>query len=210
MSCNCSSSCNCDSGVELIGVTNGVSAPTNTNVVVNGDNTITYTYSDGSTITTSAITVNTPSALSYVYYHSESTDNFSLAADSLAANGDKLRVLYRGTVPNGDSVDLIFDGNSLFSYPNVDQGITLDFKLDLEIVRTSSSNLEYTGTLITFYDIFQITSSSYSYSGLNTIIIDSFRNVTNDTYDFTTALTLAGRESTVTLSLLNVELITNN
>ncbi|MFT7118794.1 MAG: hypothetical protein ACI9LF_001176, partial [Flavobacteriales bacterium] len=62
MACNCSASCNCDSGVELIGVVDGVSAPTTTNVVVNANNTITYTFSDGSTITTSAITVNDPSA----------------------------------------------------------------------------------------------------------------------------------------------------
>lgn len=208
MACNCSASCNCDSGVELIGVVDGVSAPTTTNVVVNANNTITYTFSDGSTITTSAITVNDPSALSYVTYHSSTVDTYTVPANSLATIGDKLKVTYKCSVPSAESLNLKFDSNVICSYVN-SVGETTDMRLEIEIIRNASNKLEFLGEIVVFNPNSIVFGATNVIQTISTVVVDSFEQ-TPDVYDFATDLIIEGGNTNVTLDLLNIELIKND
>jgi len=209
MACNCSSSCNCDSGVELIGVVDGVDAPSISNIVVNGDNTISFTFSDSSTITTAAVTVNDPAALSYLYYHSLSTSSFTLGANLLATEGDKLKILYTGTVPDTDPLNIEFDGNTLFQYTNT-TGNDSEFQVNMEVIRASSNRLQTIGSLSIFNNDVPILGDTNVFTTTSVIQIDSFEGSSN-TYDFTSTIDFDGNGGgTTVISLLNVELITND
>lgn len=62
MSCGCSGNCGCDEGLSVNPGLDGADAPTITDIAINVDNTLTFTFSDGSTIVTdeSLTLVNSP------------------------------------------------------------------------------------------------------------------------------------------------------
>ena len=214
MSCNCSSSCNCDSGVELINSQAGAAAPIITNVVVNGDNTITFTFSDSSTINTGAITVNDPSALTYVLAHfTDGTATFDVPANSLEDDGDKLRITARGTVPGNTggtkSTSLIFGGNGMAGYTNGTSTLSISYLYNLDIIK-DGTDAYITGSIKIFDDSTAIFGNPRNYDIIYEAVIDSLQGGTL-AFDYTTDLTLELTTADgVDVDLFSIELIKNN
>lgn len=218
MACNCSNSCGCNDGIELLVGTNGQDAPTITNITVNADNTITFTFSDSSSITTSEIDVNDPSSLSYILSHTQDEQigggmSVTIPANSLKTTGDKLRIISTGELEEASSIALseslapTLDGNLITSYSNDSIGSTVHYRLELEAIRTNTTELRFQGNLYIYdrdaQDLGKITL-------IDNIIIDSYADVNTDVYDFTSDLEFVIGANKANPDFVNVELIIND
>lgn len=218
MACNCSNSCDCNDGIELLVGTNGQDAPTITNITVNADNTITFTFSDSSSITTSEINVNDPSSLSYILSHTQDEQigggmSVTIPANSLKTTGDKLRIISTGELEEASSIALseslapTLDGNLITSYSNDSIGSTVHYRLELEAIRTNTTELRFQGNLYIYdrdaQDLGKITL-------IDNIIIDSYADVNTDVYDFTSDLEFVIGANKANPDFVNVELIIND
>lgn len=218
MACNCSGSCDCNDGIELLVGTTGQDAPTITNITVNADNTITFTFSDSSSITTSAIDVNDPSSLSYILSHTQDEQigggmSVTIPANSLEATGDKLRIISAGELEEASSIALseslapTLDGNLIISYLNDSIGSTVHYRLELEAIRTNTTELRFQGNLYIYdrdaQDLGKITL-------IDNVVIDSYADVSIDVYDFTSDLEFVIGANKANPDFVNVELIIND
>ena len=132
----------------------GSSAPTVTNIVINPNNTLTFTYSNGTSFTTASPINFNALETSYVFYHSTpnaSNDSFNIPDGTLEADGDYLDIWITGVMDNTpQATDLAYtvDGNENVLIPALYASSLIGggyFKINLQLLRKDATTVVCNG-----------------------------------------------------------------
>lgn len=203
----------CGKGIDVTSPVNGVDAPTISNVNVNADNTLTFTLSDGSVITTSAAITFNQNNLAYVYSKSfdqaSTSKSFQIAADEFDTNGDTIQIVVNGNLdidPGAADLVLTFNGdvhNIYITAEDISGGG--NFILRGEIFRIDSTTIAFQYNL-RILNIENILDPNFNFGNA----WDEIDGYVTSTADFTEPITVTIGQSGATISRFHTYLIKND